>query len=161
MCCALVNVEKLTQVLIDACCTQFSCINCIKPIKFKSDVHTHCCFTHAHRHFNRPTRMEIPARLKADFRANNHRCTQIKKITSEVIAQKFTKFLQNIEASSPVLTPLCRWQYAFRLECQSKEWRRSVRCSQKAHKLIGYHSNVPWAISKQMYTHIYTSKLKV
>jgi len=102
----------------------------------------------AHRHFNRPTRLEMPARPMAvvgDFQPiTTQRYTQYETLSQGVTAPKITKFLHDVAASSPMFLPLCRWRFCIPFQnASAKTGGSKIQHLQKRPKLIGYHSNVP------------------
>jgi len=140
MCCPLVDVDELTRVLIDTCCTQLQKYWIEAHQIFIWDVHIHCRFKCFHRHFNHLTRLEIVDR----FLPNNHTKVHIYETLSQVTASKFTKFLHDVAASSPVLMPLCSRCYCITFQNTSaKTGGSQIQHLQKCPKLIGYHSNAP------------------
>jgi len=88
---------------------------------------------------------------------------QIRNVILDVTATKFTKFLQKIAVSSPVLTPSCRWWYCIpfrngRAKTEGGQFQRL----QKVPKLIGYQcplSNLKTNVRLIILTHV--SKLKI
>jgi len=66
--------------------------------------------------------------------------TSIRMFYAKTTGPNFTKILHDIVA-------LVSHSVS---ECQSDEWRWSILTLPKCSKLIGYHSNVPWATTKLM-----------
>jgi len=94
-------------------------------------------------------RMEIVDR----FSLNNRIKVHIRNVISGATAPKFIKFLHGIAASSPVLMPYADGAAAFRFKTPAQRLEPvKLDVCKKRPKLIGYHSNVSWTISKR--THI-------
>jgi len=73
----------------------------------------HRHFKRSHRHFNRPVHLEMSTQqmhIIANFRPITIQRYTMRNVISGVTAPKFTKFLHDMAASLPVLTPLSRWR---------------------------------------------------
>jgi len=154
ICCPLVNVDELTRVLIDACCTQLSRINCRSTgqtsTKLIWDVPVRHSFKQ-YRHFNRPTRLEMPARrmkIVGWFSPNNRAKVCVIVDVNALMQTTILNFVSERMSTD--------WRHRDDTKRVGYTEKTSVvpqggqfRSLQKAIKWIAYHSNVPWTISKQ------------
>ena len=103
----------------------------------------------AHRHFNRPTRLEMSAqrmeKITDRFSPNKHK--RYLRVYCNKVHQILIHLCSCIMASVNALMQIALLHSV--LKRQRKDWRQSNSPSAKSSQLIGYYSNGPWAISKR------------